>query len=128
MNLKKYYRALLAGNEKLAGIVGVDNILAAYPQKVKTFPLVVYEDNNSSDVAFSDNLPDGVNASVRIHIFSKTLKGYPKAEDIAELVRSIFRQDYWACTLSEDTADVDDNIRHRIMDFTRSFFGVNNNN
>ena len=125
MNLKKYYRTLLTSNSELTTLLGsADKIVSAYPQEVKIFPLVVYEDTNSNDVAFSDNLPEGTSAQVRIHIFTKTVKGYPKAEDIAELVHQIFRADYWACVMNQDTSDVQDNVRHRVMDFRREFYSL----
>ena len=124
MNLKKYYMSLLSQNAELISLIGENRVLSAYPQEVKTFPLVVFEDLNSSDVAFSDNLPEGTSAQVRIHIFSKTVKNYPKVEDIAEVVRTIFRNDYWAMTSNNETPDVEDNIKHRIMDFKREFYSL----
>jgi hypothetical protein len=125
MNLKKYYRDLLTSNSELTTLLGgADRIVSAYPQEVKIFPLLVYEDTNSNDVAFSDNLPEGTSALVRIHIFTKTVKGYPKAESIADLVHQIFRADYWACNLNQDTSDVQDNVRHRVMDFRREFYSL----
>ena len=124
MNLKKYYMSLLSASSELNTLIGEKHIVSAYPQEVKTFPLVVFEDLNSSDVAFSDNLPEGTSAQVRIHIFSKTVKNYPKVEDIAEVVRTIFRNDYWAMTSNNETPDVEDNIKHRIMDFKREFYSL----
>ena len=124
MNLKKYYMSLLSGNSELISVIGNNHILSAYPQEVTTFPIVIFEDMNSSDVAFSDNLPEGTAAQVRIHIFSKTISGYPKAEDIAEIIRAIFRSDFWAMTNNQETPDVADNIKHRIMDFRREFYSL----
>ena len=125
MNLKKYYRTLLTGSSGLVALLGsTDKIDASYPNKVTTFPLVIYEDTNSSDVAFSDNLPEGTSATVRIHIFSKTIKGYPKAETIADVVRSIFRNDFWSMTGNNESPDVEDNIKHRILDFKREFYSL----
>ena len=123
MNLKKYYKDLLTANSDLVTLLGgADKIVSSYPQSVKVFPLVIYEDMNSRDVAFSDNLPEGTGAQVRVHIFSKTLKGFPKVEAIAEIVHSIFRADYWACTGNQETPDVSDNTKHRVMDFSREFY------
>ncbi|MBO7713768.1 MAG: DUF3168 domain-containing protein [Methanobrevibacter sp.] len=124
MNLKKYYMTLLSASSELETLIGKNKIVSAYPQEVKTFPLVVFEDVNSSDVAFSDNLPEGTSAQVRIHIFSKTIKGYPKAEEIADVIRSIFRADYWAMLSNNETPDVEDNIKHRILDFKREFYSL----
>ena len=124
MNLKKYYMSLLSASSELIALIGENRIVSAYPKEVKNFPLVIFEDVNSSDVAFSDNLPEGTSAQVRIHIFSKTVKNYPKVEDIAEIIRSIFRNDYWAMTSNNETPDVEDNIKHRIMDFKREFYSL----
>jgi hypothetical protein len=124
MNLKKYYMSLLSASSELIALIGEKHIVSAYPQEVKIFPLVVFEDTNSSDVAFSDNLPKGTSATVRIHIFSKTIKGYPKAEEIADVVRSIFRNDYWSMTGNNETPDVEDNVKHRVMDFKREFYSL----
>jgi hypothetical protein len=124
MNLKKYYMSLLSGSSELIALIGENKIVSAYPQEVTKFPLVIFEDVNSQDVAFSDNLPEGTGAQVRIHIFSKTIKGYPKVEEIAEVVRNIFRSDYWSMTANIETPDVEDNIKHRIMDFKREFYSL----
>jgi len=124
MNLKKYYMTLLSASSELIALIGENRIVSAYPQEVKNFPLVIFEDVNSSDVAFSDNLPEGTSAQVRIHIFSKTIKGYPKAETIADVIRSIFRNDYWTMTGNNETPDVEDNIKHRVMDFRREFYSL----
>ena len=123
MNLKKYYYSLLSNDTELVALIG-NNIVSAYPQEVKTFPLVIFEDTSSRDTEFSDNLPEGTDATVRIHIFTKTIKDYAKAEDIAEIVRRIFRNEFWACTLNKETPDVQDNIKHRILDFTRAFYAL----
>ena len=116
--------SLLSNNSALTELLGDGKILSAYPQKVTVFPSVIFEDNDSSDIEFSDNLPNGTAAQVRIHVFSKTLKGYPKAETIAELIRSIFRANYWAMTNNTETPDVEDNIKHRILDFKREFYSL----
>lgn len=123
MNLKKYYYSLLSNDTELVALIG-NNIVSAYPQEVKTFPLVIFEDTSSRDTEFSDNLPEGTDANVRIHIFTKTIKDYAKAEDIAEIVRRIFRNEFWTCTLNQETSDVQDNVKHRILDFTRAFFAL----
>lgn len=124
MNLKKYYMSLLYDDTALTELLGTGKILSAYPQEVTVFPVVIFEDVNSSDIEFSDNLPEGTSAQVRIHVFSKTIKGYPKAEVIAERIRSIFRSDFWAMTNNQEAPDVEDNIKHRILDFTREFYSL----
>ena len=116
---------MLTSNAELMTLIGsAKKIVASYPQEIKQFPLIVFEDSDSHDVAFSDNLPEGTSATVRVHVFSKTVSGFPKVEEIAEKVHDIFREDFWACTLNQDTADVSDNTRHRVMDFTRGFYSL----
>lgn len=124
LNVKKYMFALLTSNTKLTELLGEGRILSAYPQEVETFPLVVYEDSGQRDVEFSDNLPEGTDVSVRIHIFTKTLTDYPTTAQIGSLVHEIMRADFWACTLNTETSDVSENIRHRIMDFKRAFLKI----
>jgi len=114
----------LLSNEALTDLIGENKVMSAYPEEVNTFPLVIFEDTTSFDVAFSDNLPEGTSAQVRIHIFSKTLKTYKKVEEIAEVVHTIFRSDFWACTNNQEVADTTDNVKHRIMDFRREFYSV----
>lgn len=124
MNLKKYYRNLLSNSTDLTALVDAGNIVSAYPNEVTVFPLVVYEDSDARDVAYSDNLPNGTTARVRVHIFTKTLSGYPTTGQIGEIIHGLFRADYWHCSMNGETADVDDSVRHRVMVFTRSFYSL----
>ena len=124
MNLKKYYKDLLESSSELAAKLGSGKILSAYPQEVKTFPLVVYEDMSARDVEFVDNLPEGTSAQVRIHIFTKTLTSYPTTYEIADIIHLLFRSKLWTMTNSTETGDVEDNVKHRIMDFTRAFYAL----
>ena len=124
LNVKEYMFTLLTSDAELSELLGEGHIVSAYPQEVKTFPLVVYEDSGQRDVEFSDNLPEGTDVSVRIHIFTKTLTDYPTTAEIGSLVHRIMRADFWACTMNTETSDVSDNIRHRIMDFKRAFLKI----
>lgn len=123
LNLKKYYKTLLT-TPAITALLGKEGqILAAYPNEVKTFPLIVYEDENQNDEEFSDNLPGATRAVVRIHIFTKSLTGYQTATAIGMAVHDVFRADYWGCTLNREVVDTEDNIKHRVMEFTREFYG-----
>jgi len=124
MNIKKYCKDLLSASSELTAKLGSGKILSAYPQEVKIFPCVIYEEQSMIDSAFSDNLPEGTNCSVRVHIFTKTVANFPTTNEIGEIVHSIFRNDYWAMTANNETSDVDDNIKHRIMDFQRGFYSL----
>ena len=123
INQKEYVLKLLKSSSNLETILGKSGqISAAYPNEVKNFPLVVFEDTNQSDAEFYDNLPNATNCTVRIHIFTKVSGSkYPTTAAVGLVVHDIFRKDYWSCTMNTETSDVDDSIRHRIMDFTRPF-------
>lgn len=87
LNLKKYYKTLLTSSTELETKLGKSGkILSAYPNEVKSFPLIVYEDTNQNDIEFSDNLPEATRAVVRIHIFTKTLTNYPTTTDRKSVV------------------------------------------
>ena len=122
LNMKKYYQTLLSSSSELASLLGQNGeILSAYPDEVTKFPVIIYEDSNQRDVAFSDNLPQGTAASVRIHIFTKAVSGYATTTTLGKIVHDIFRTDYWSCTANTEISE-DNNVKHRIMDFTREFY------
>lgn len=123
INQKEYVLTLLKSSAELVNKLGKSGkIMNAYPNKVETFPMVVYEDMNQSDVEFYDNLPFATNCNIRIHIFTKVSGSkYPTTTEIGLIVHDVFRNDFWSCTANMETSDVDDSIRHRIMDFTRPF-------
>lgn len=121
-NVKKYVRKILTDSSDITTIVPATKILSAYPSEVVDFPCIIYEEQGQSDVEFSDNLPNGTRARVRIHIFTKSLDGYATTTTIGKLIHSLFRIDYWTCTLNTEVADTDESVKHRIMDFTHSFY------
>lgn len=124
LNMKKYYQTLLSSSSELAEALGEGGeILSAYPDEVTKFPIIIYEDSNQRDVAFSDNLPQGTSASVRIHIFTKAVSGYPTTTALGKIVHNIFRTDFWACGANTEISE-DDNVKHRIMDFSRDFYEI----
>jgi hypothetical protein len=126
LNVKKYVRKILADSSDITALVPATKILSAYPDEVVNFPCIIYEEQGQNDVEFSDNLPYGTRARVRIHIFTKSLDGYATTTTIGKLIHSLFRIDYWTCTLNTEVQDTDESVKHRIMDFTRSFYGWEN--
>lgn len=124
LNMKKYYQTLLSSSAELATALGEGGeILSAYPDEVTKFPVVIYEDNNQKDVEFSDNLPNGTSASVRIHIFTKAESGYPTTTTLGKIIHALFRADFWACGTNTELSE-DDNVKHRVMDFSRDFYEI----
>ena len=124
MNIKKYLKTLLSSSAELAAKLGTNGkILSAYPAEVTIFPCVIYEEQSSSDICFSDNMPEGTSAVVRIHIFSKTLTDYPTTNEIGDIIRGVFRSKLWAMTSNNELSE-EDQIKHRVMDFKREFYSL----
>ena len=124
LNMKKYYQTLLSSSSELAALLGQNGeILSAYPDEVTKFPVIIYEDSNQRDIAFSDNLPNGTSASVRIHIFTKALNGYSTTTAFGKVIHNLFRSDFWTQTANTELSE-DDNVKHRIMDFSREFYEI----
>jgi len=122
LNMKKYYQSLLSSSQELAEALGANGeILSAYPDEVTKFPVVIYEDNNQRDIEYSDNLPWGTGASVRIHIFTKAVAGFPTTYALGRIIADLFRADYWNCGINTELSE-NDNIKHRVMDFSREFY------
>lgn len=124
LNMKKYYQTLLSSSSELAALLGANGeILSAYPDEVIKFPVIIYEDSNQRDIAFSDNLPNGISASVRIHIFTKAISGYSTTTAFGDIIHKLFRDDFWTQTVNTELSE-DDNVKHRIMDFSREFYEI----
>ena len=103
LNMKKYYQTLLSSSSELAALLGEGGeILSAYPDEVTKFPVIIYEDSNQRDIAFSDNLPNGTSASVRIHIFTKALDGYSTTTAFGKVIHDLFRADFWTQTANTE--------------------------
>ena len=77
--------------------------------------------SNQRDIEYSDNLPWGTGASVRIHIFTKAVAGFPTTYALGRIIADLFRADYWNCGTNTELSE-NDNIKHRVMDFSREFY------
>ena len=122
-NLISYVQKMLTDCTELKTLLGKNKIVSAYPDEVKIFPLVIHEELNQRDVAFSDNLPNGSAGSVRVHIFTKILTGLPTTWDVAKIVCNLFRSDFWTCTNNQEMTE-GNGIKHRILDFTKEFYSL----
>lgn len=119
INTKKIYNTLL-NNETLTTVVA--NIFSAYPSTVETFPCVIFLDENQKDREFADNIPNSSDCSVQIHIFSKKINGYVSTAEVGIIIANIMHGDLWTCEQNGEVPDVDDEIEHRIMRFTKSIY------
>ena len=54
--------------------------------------------------------------------FTKALKDYATTSEIGLKVAEVMRENYFTCRNNREVEDVDDNVRHRVMYFTREVF------
>lgn len=123
IDTKQYVKELLKNSQPLLEKLGkYGKIYASYPNEITVFPCVIYTEENQYDDCFYDNYAEGSAVKVRIHVFTKTNSGYPSTWEIGNVIHSVFRKDMWSCVYNSEMSDVDDNVRHRVMDFTKGFY------
>lgn len=119
VNAKEIYNTLL-NNSEILELVDEENILNAYPEEVVDFPTIIFVDENQSDIEYSDNKSMGSFCTVVIHIYSKSVAGFPTTSQIGMKVAKIMNDDWWNCSMNGETPDPVDNIEHRVMRFSKS--------
>lgn len=119
INAKKLYNTILS-DERIQKVT--KNIFDAYPETVENFPCIIFLDDNQTDIEFADNLPLGDALSVQIHIFTKALSSYATTSAIGLVVAEVMKEQYFTCRNNREVPDVSDNVRHRVMYFTREVF------
>lgn len=119
INAKKLYNTIL-NDSRITDIV--KDVLDAYPETVEKFPCVIFLDDNQTDIEFADNLPLGDSIAVQIHIFTKALSGYATTSAIGLVVAEVMKEQFFTCRNNREVQDVADNVRHRVMYFTREVF------
>lgn len=121
INAKVIYNTILH-DTRLTSIV--EKVLDAYPNSITKFPCVIFLDDNQNDTEFADNEPLADNLSVQVHIFTKALSGYKTTTEIGLVVNTLMKENYFACTSNREVPDSVDNVRHRVMYFTRGFYSL----
>ena len=119
INAKKIYKTLL-NDDRIKAVA--KTITDAYPSIINNFPCVIFLDAEQSDREFADNLPTVDRLGVEIHIFTKAVGTYKTTTEIGLLVADIMKEQFFTCTSNREVPDVADNIRHRVMYFTREVF------
>ena len=119
INAKKLYKTILS-DSRIQAIT--NNVFDAYPETVEKFPCIIYLDDNQTDIEFADNLPTCDSLSVQIHIFTKALKNYATTSAIGITVAEVMKENYFTCRNNREVQDINDNVRHRVMYFTREVF------
>lgn len=119
INAKKKYNTIL-NDERIKAVAS--NIKDAYPSTIEKFPCVIFLDAEQSDREFADNLPTVDRLGVEVHIFTKAVSGYKTTTEIGLVVADVMKEQFFTCTSNREVPDIDDNIRHRVMYFTREVF------
>lgn len=120
INAKKIYNEIL-NDERIKAFVSDDQIFDSYPNNIETFPCIIYLDNNQRDLEFADNKPTATGCNVEIHIFTKTLEGFPTTSEIGIVLCDIMKEKYFSCPYNAEVSDVQKDVKHRIMNFTKEF-------
>lgn len=121
INAKELYYQMLH-DERITDIVGSNGIFDAYPETIEDFPCVIYLEENQNDVEFADNQPTTNNLSFQLHIFTKALDGYATTSQIALTVDEVLKEYYFVCRSNRELQDVQDNVRHRVLNYSRALF------
>lgn len=122
INAKELYNSLLT-DSRITELVDEDNILTSWPdEEIKTFPCIIFLDDNQTDDEYNDNRPSASSCSVQIHIFSKKLDEYITTSEIAIKVAEVMGEDLWSCLQNGEVSDPDPNCEHRVMRFNKSIF------
>ena len=119
INAKAIYNTLL-NDERVKAVA--KEIVDAYPSIITKFPCVIFLDAEQSDREFADNLPTVDKLGVEIHIFTKALGTYKTTTEIGLVVADVMKKQFFTCSSNREVPDVEDNIRHRVMYFTREVF------
>ena len=121
INAKIMYNTLLE-SESLSELVDSDSIFDSYPSTIEVFPCICFLDAKQKDIEYADNQHQFENCSVEIHIFTKALEDYPTTSEIGIEIAKVFNADLWTMTESKEVPDVDDDVRHRVMEFNKGVF------
>lgn len=120
INAKKIYTQLL-NDERILSVVNDENIFDSFPNEVTVFPCIIFSDNSQRDIEFADNLPQATSCNLEVHIYTKSLEGYKTTSEIGIVVCDVLKENYFTCTYNTEMQDVQKDVKHRIMNFTREF-------
>lgn len=121
INAKLMYNTIL-NDARIKAVA--PNVLDAYPSTVTKFPCVIFLDDRQNDKEFADNLPTVDSLGVEVHIFTKAVGTYKTTTEIGLVVAEVMKENYFICTGNREVADIDDNVRHRVMYFIRDVYSL----
>lgn len=121
INTKIIYNTLLE-EEAITSLVDSDYIFDAYPSTIEDFPCVCFVETKQTDIEYSDNTHNFEKCNVEIHIFTKALEDYPSTSEIGIAIANVFNREFWAMQDSKEVADPVEDVRHRIMSFSKDIY------
>lgn len=121
INTKIMYNTLLE-NDTITALVESDSIFDTYPSTIENFPCICFIESKQTDLEYSDNVHSFERCSVEIHIFTKALDDYPTTSEIGIAVADVFNRDFWTMQDSKEVADSVEDVRHRVMTFSKEVF------
>lgn len=113
------YSTLTNSSALISALGDTSHISASYPSEITIFPYVIFLDDQR-DNEFGDNLPMSSDANITIHVFVKDDSPYA----ITKIICDLFKPLYWSCVSNVDSPDPDNDIRHRVLSFTRKIWDV----
>lgn len=121
INAKAIYSEMLE-NEGLLALVDSGSIFDSYPSEIENFPCICYIDRSQFDIEYADNSHTFQRVTVEVHIYTKALEGYPTTSEIGIKVAEIFNSDFWFMKDSAEVGDPVEDVRHRVMTFSKDIF------
>lgn len=114
-DVKKYVSSLLKSSATLTALVPASRIVFFYPKSFTDLPAISYEETNQRTADFADDSPGSVDSNVQIHVWTKN----SSTNAISKVVTELMIADKWGLDFSQDLADPDQQIEHRVMRFVR---------
>jgi hypothetical protein len=111
------YGKLTASSALVAALGNVDRIVQGYPQvPIALFPLVALWETSQPTSDHYDNKPLGVESTIEMHVF--TTEGISTTA-ITKILDSIMTGLYFNVDFSEDLAEPDTRVNHRVLRYGR---------
>jgi hypothetical protein len=98
----------------LTALVPATSIFPSRSEEIVKFPSVYFCDEQH-DIEYVDNLPQGNFGEIPIDVYVRD----DSPDAISQIICSLFRGLYWACTFNKDIPDPETAVRHRHMIFSR---------
>ena len=121
INVKAIYNELL-NNPSILELVDDNSIFDGYPTTIEQFPCICFVEDGQTDTEYADNRHTFENCAVQVHIYTKALDGYPTTSEIGVRVADVFNENYWHCRDTKEVSDPNDDVKHRVMNFSKQIY------